>query len=116
MLRLNFNTVYFIVFCIVKHINKISNFTTEFNLSIMRIIKYLFLLFLLSLVALSIFIATQKGDFTVERSKIINSQRASVFSYANDLKNWKDWNSLAVEDSIMNITYSNNTVGKWQFL
>jgi effector-binding domain-containing protein len=81
----------------------------------MRIIKYLLLLFLLSLVALSIFIATQKGAFTVERSKIINSQRGLVYSFANDLKNWKDWNSLAVEDSLMNITYSNNTVGNGSF-
>ena len=81
----------------------------------MRIIKYLFFLLLLSLVALSIFIATQKGEFKVERSKIINSQRSSVFSFANDLKNWKDWNSLAVEDSLMNITYSNKTIGIGSF-
>ncbi len=81
----------------------------------MRIIKYLFLLLLLSLVALSIFIATQKGVFTVERSKIINSQKSSLFNYANDLKNWKEWNSLAVEDPLLNITYSNNTIGKGSF-
>ena len=77
----------------------------------MRIIKYLFLLFLLSLVALSIFIATQKGDFAVEKSKIINSQKSLVFSYVNDLKNWKEWNSLDVEDSLIDITYSNKTIG-----
>ncbi|QBN17929.1 GyrI-like domain-containing protein [Flavobacterium nackdongense] len=81
----------------------------------MRIIKYLFLLLLLSLVTLSIFIATQKGAFTVERSRIINSQRAAVFSYANDLKNWEDWNSIAVEDSLMTINYSNTTVGTGGF-
>jgi hypothetical protein len=81
----------------------------------MRIIKYLFLLFLLSLVTLSIFIATQKGAFTVERSKIINSGRATVFSYANDLKNWKNWSSLAAEDSNINISYSPNTVGQGSF-
>lgn len=78
----------------------------------MRILKYLFLLLLLSLVALSIFVATQKGDFTVERSKIINSPKSSVFNYVNDFKNWEDWNSLAVEDSLINITYSKNTIGK----
>lgn len=81
----------------------------------MRIIKYLFLLLLLSLVALSIFIATQKGAFSVERSRIINSQKATIYIYANDLKNWKDWNSLAVEDSLLNISYSNNPVGKGSF-
>ncbi|MBX9808166.1 MAG: transcriptional regulator [Flavobacteriaceae bacterium] len=78
----------------------------------MRIIKYLFLLLLLSLVALSIFIATQKGSFTVERSKIINSPKSPLFNYVNDYKNWGDWNSLAVEDSLINITLSQNTVGK----
>ncbi len=81
----------------------------------MRILKYLFLLLLLSLVALSIFIATQKGVFTVEKSKIINSPRSSVFIYANDLNNWKDWNSLAIEDSLINITYSNKTIGTGSF-
>lgn len=81
----------------------------------MRILKYLFLLLLLSLVALSIFIATQKGAFTVEKSKIIASQKSIVFSYANNLKNWKDWNSLAVDDSLINVIYSNNTVGNGSF-
>ncbi|MBF2709297.1 SRPBCC family protein [Flavobacterium soyangense] len=78
----------------------------------MRILKYLFLLLLLSLVALSIFVATQKGNFTVERSKIINSPKSSVFNYVNDFKNWGEWNSLATEDSLINITYSKNTIGK----
>ena len=78
----------------------------------MRIIKYLFLLLLLSFVALSIFIATQKGSFTVERSKIINSPKSSLFNYVNDYKNWGEWNSLAVEDSLINITLSRNTVGR----
>jgi len=106
---------FFLIFCIVKRINKISNFTTEINPSIMRILKYLFLLLLLSLVALSIFIATQKGVFIVEKSTIINSEKSLLYSYVNDLKNWKDWNSLSVEDSLMNITYSNNTIGKGSF-
>ncbi|SHG71768.1 effector-binding domain-containing protein [Flavobacterium fluvii] len=78
----------------------------------MRILKYLFLLLLLSLVALSIFVATQKGEFTVERSKIINSPKSAVFNYVNDANNWKEWNSLAVEDSLIKITPSQNTIGK----
>ncbi len=96
----------------VKRINKISNFTSEIKPFIMRILKYLFFLLLLSLVALSIFVATQKGNFTVERSRIINSPKSSVYNYVNDFKNWKDWNSLAVEDSLINISLSQNTIGK----
>ena len=78
----------------------------------MRILKYIFLLLLLSLVALSIFIATQKGDFTVERSKIINSPKPAVFNYVNDFKNWGDFGSWAIEDPEMKITYPQNTIGK----
>nr|WP_314895621.1 SRPBCC family protein [uncultured Flavobacterium sp.] len=78
----------------------------------MRILKYLFLLLLLSLVALSIFIATQKGDFTVERSKVINSPKHAVFTFVNDFKNWEDFGSWAVEDPEIKITYPQNTIGK----
>ncbi len=76
----------------------------------MRILKYLFLLLLLSLVALTIFVATQKGEFEVERSSIINSPRATVYSYVSDTKNWKEWNSWAVEDSLISITNYKNTI------
>ncbi len=78
----------------------------------MRILKYLFLLLLLTLVALTIFIATQKGDFTVERSKIINSPKVAVFNYVNDTKNWEEWNSWASEDAGIKVIHSQNTIGK----
>ena len=77
----------------------------------MRILKYLFLLLLLSIVALSIFVATQKGNFSVQRSKIINSPKSFLYNYVNDYKNWQDWNSMAVEDSLIKINLSQNTIG-----
>lgn len=100
------------IFTKVDYINIISNFTAVINLFIMRIIKYLFLLLLLSIIALSIFIATQKGKFTVERSKIINSPRHSVYNYVNDFNNWEEWNSIALDDSLIKITVSQNAIGK----
>lgn len=78
----------------------------------MRILKYIFLLFLLSLVALSIFVATQKGDFLVERSKVINSPRSSVYNYVNDYRNWSDFGSWTTEDPEIKINYPQNTIGK----
>lgn len=77
----------------------------------MKIIKYLFLLLLLSFVALSIFIATQKGDFQVERNKIINSPKSSVYNYVNDLNNWEDFGSWITEDPTIKIEYSQKTIG-----
>ncbi|GGA76236.1 hypothetical protein GCM10008015_16050 [Flavobacterium palustre] len=78
----------------------------------MRILKYIFLLFLLSLVALSIFVATQKGDFLVERSKIINSPKTSVYNYVNDYRNWSDFGSWTSEDPEIKVNYPKNTIGK----
>lgn len=78
----------------------------------MRIIKYLFLLFLLSLVALTIYIATQKGNFTVESSKVINSPKATVFNYLNDYKNWPKFSSWISEDTSAEPSFSTSTIGR----
>ena len=78
----------------------------------MRILKYLFLLLLLSLVAMSIFVATQKGDFTIEKSKIINSPKSVVYNYVNDYRNWEDFGSWITEDPEMKMNYPQNTIGK----
>ena len=77
----------------------------------MRILKYIFLLLLLSLVALSIFMATQKSDFNVERSKFINSPKPAVYNYVNDYKNWGDFASWTVENTEIKISYPQKTIG-----
>ncbi|WP_211316288.1 SRPBCC family protein [Flavobacterium faecale] len=77
----------------------------------MRILKYIFLLLLLSLVALSIFIATQKGAFDIERSKVINSSQSSVYNYVNEYRNWEDFGSWAEEDPEMKFVYADKTSG-----
>ena len=77
----------------------------------MRILKYLFLLLLLSFVALSIFVATQKGDFTIEKSQIINAPKATVFNFVNDYRNWEDFNTMISEDPEMKIMFPKKTMG-----
>ncbi|WP_433764293.1 SRPBCC family protein [Flavobacterium ginsenosidimutans] len=77
----------------------------------MKILKYLFLFALLSFVALTVFVATQKGDFSVERSKVINSPRSTVYNYLNDFRNYEDFESWSVEDPSIQITYPNKTSG-----
>jgi effector-binding domain-containing protein/uncharacterized protein YndB with AHSA1/START domain len=62
-----------------------------------------------------IFVATQKGEFTVEKSKIINAPRSDVFNYINDSKNWEDWSSIVLDDSGISVTHSQNTIGKGSF-
>ena len=55
----------------------------------MKILKYIFLLILLAFFALTVFVATQKGDFNVTRSIIIKSPKSTVFNYVNDYRNWE---------------------------
>ena len=78
----------------------------------MKLLKYLFLLFVLALFATAVFIATLKGEFDVERSIVINSPRATVFSYVNDFRNWETFGSWKKEDPSMSFDYPKNTVGK----
>lgn len=77
----------------------------------MKILKYLFLLLLLSFVALTVFVATQKGIFSVERSKVINSPRATVYHYVNDFRNFEDFESWAVEDPTIKMSFPEKTTG-----
>ncbi|MFH6956837.1 transcriptional regulator [Flavobacterium aquidurense] len=77
----------------------------------MKILKYIFLLLLLSLVALTVFVATQKGIFTVERSKVINSPKATVYNYINDFRNYEDFESWSVADPSIKMTFPNKTAG-----
>lgn len=77
----------------------------------MKILKYLFLLLLLSLVALTVFVATQKGIFSVERSKVINSPKATVYNYINDFRNYEDFESWSIGDPTIKMTFPNKTAG-----
>lgn len=78
----------------------------------MRILKYIFLLILLAFFALSVFVATQKGNFEVERSKIIKSPKATVFNYVNDFRNWENFGSWKTDDPKMQFNYPHHTAGK----
>jgi hypothetical protein len=90
---------------------KISNFTKVYIQDLMQILKYLFLLFLLSIVATTIFVATQKGEFQLERSKVINSPKADVYNYVNDYQNWPDFNTWMLEDENLKMSYPAITSG-----
>jgi hypothetical protein len=78
----------------------------------MRILKYLFLLLLLAAFAMSMFFATQRGNYDVVRSRIINSQRATLYNYINDYKNWEYFYNPPVNETKTDYIFSKNTVGK----
>ncbi|WP_298392311.1 GyrI-like domain-containing protein [Flavobacterium sp.] len=78
----------------------------------MRILKYIFLLLFLILIGLSVFVATQKANYDVTRSKVIKNPRATVFNYINDYRNWETFNSWILEDESIKFTYPELSAGK----
>lgn len=77
----------------------------------MRIVKYIFLLILLSSIAVAVFVATQKSEFKIEKTVIINVPKQIVFNYMNDYRNWEDWGAWKEDDANMTFTYPEKTVG-----
>ena len=77
----------------------------------MRILKYIFLLVILALVGITVFVATQKGDFEVSKSSVIKTQRSTVFDYVNDYKNWETFGSWMQKDSGIRFNYDAKTIG-----
>ena len=84
---------------------------TLYKLSFMRILKYIFLLILLALVGITVYVATQKGDFEVTKSSIIKTPRSTVFNYVNDYKNWETFGSWMQKDSDIKFNYDAKTIG-----
>jgi len=57
----------------------------------MRILKYLFLLFLLLATAFVVFVATQPGDYKIMRKKEISSSKDVLFQFIKDTSSLNDW-------------------------
>lgn len=57
----------------------------------MKILKYLFFLLLIVIIAGAIYVATQKGEYHVEETIIINAPLPVVYNEVNNLSNWEDW-------------------------
>lgn len=57
----------------------------------MRILKYLFLLFLLLATAFVVFVATQPGDYKIMRKKEISISKDVLFQFIKDTSSLNDW-------------------------
>ena len=78
----------------------------------MKIIKYVFLLLLLALVGISVYIATQNGEYTIKRSTFIKVPKEVVFNYINDYRNWDQWMDLEANPADVKFSFPDNTVGQ----
>ncbi len=82
----------------------------------MRILKYFFLLFLLASFGLSVFVATQKGDFDVSKSKVINVSLPTAYGYIGNHKNLQFYNAWSKPELKAVYKLSKNTAGVGSFV
>ena len=78
----------------------------------MRILKYILLIVVLFFIGLIVFVATQKADYNVTRSKVIKKSRAIVYNFVNDFKNWETFDSRFATDKSIVFNYPELTLGK----
>lgn len=77
----------------------------------MKIVKYIFLLLLLSVVAISVFIATQEGKYDIKKERVIQVPKMLLFNYINEYKNWENVGILTGSDTTAVYTFSEVSSG-----
>ena len=76
----------------------------------MKILKYLFFLLLVVLIAGAIYVTLQPNSYDVKRSKLIKAPVSVIFNNVNDYKNWKSWGPWHEDDPSIAETYSDKTI------
>ncbi|TBX66639.1 transcriptional regulator [Flavobacterium silvisoli] len=77
----------------------------------MRILKYIFLLIVLAFIGVTVYVATQNGNFEITKSSIVKARKSSVFDYVNDYKNWESFGSYMTKENNIQFDYPAKTVG-----
>lgn len=72
----------------------------------MKIIKYLFFLLLIAIIAGAIYIATKDGEYHVEETIIVNAPVEVVFNEVNNFYNWETWGPWRNETDDIIVKYN----------
>ncbi len=82
----------------------------------MRILKYIFLLFILIGIGLTVFIATQPAAYQAKAEMVIPVNRITLFNYLNNYRNWESWNFISEGDTQTKLDFPGSTVGKFGYM
>jgi hypothetical protein len=74
----------------------------------MRIITYFFLLAFLTLITLSVFVATEDGRYYIEKKIVIPVSKDKVYNYVLDFKNWESFNPFEKESKNIVFNFPSN--------
>lgn len=70
----------------------------------MKILKYLFFLILIAIIAGAIYIATKDGSYQIEETTIVPAPPSVVFDEVNNFQNWENWDPWNDEERILNFS------------
>lgn len=76
------------------------------TLGVFMVVLYIVLA---AIVALFIWLLTQKGDYIVERSMLMQASKKAILDNITDLHAWSDWNPWQLHDRDAKIRYSEGT-------
>ncbi len=72
----------------------------------MKIIKYLFFLLLIAIIAGAIYIATKDGEYHIEETTIVDAPVSVVFNEVNNYYNWEAWGPWSNETDDIIVKYN----------
>lgn len=78
----------------------------------MKILKYLFFLFLIAIIAGAIYIATKDGEYQIEETMIVNAPPTVVYNEVNNFTNWENWGPWRVTTNDIIVNYEDETQGE----
>lgn len=78
----------------------------------MKILKYLFFLLLIVIIAGAIYIATKDGEYHVEETTIVNAPLPVVFNEVNNYYNWETWGPWSNETDDLIVDFNPVTHGE----
>lgn len=70
----------------------------------MKILKYLFFLILIAIIAGAIYIATKDGSYQIEETTIVPAPPSVVFEEVNNYQNWENWDPWNDEERVLNFS------------
>lgn len=78
----------------------------------MKILKYLFFLFLIVIIGGAVYFGTKDGNYDIASSKKIVAPTSLIFNQVNDYKNWQVWGPWMDRDPNIKMNFAENTIGE----
>lgn len=78
----------------------------------MKVLKWILIVLVVVIGIYAIAMLFMDGQYSMQRSAVVDAPQERVYSYASDLKSWENWEPWQQTDTTTELTYSENTSGE----